>query len=71
MKRYKHLSIFERETLAQSLLQGGSLGDVAKAMGRDKSTLSREISKCRLGRHGYRALTAQGLAEQRNLGNKK
>ncbi|OGE39862.1 transposase [Candidatus Daviesbacteria bacterium RIFCSPHIGHO2_12_FULL_47_45] len=65
MKRYKHLDIFERETLSQLLFRGGSLTDIAKVMGRDKSTLSREISKCRLGRFGYRALTAQALVEQR------
>lgn len=64
MKRYKHLDIFERESLSQLLLRGGSLADIAKVMGRDKSTLSREISKCRLGRYGYRALTAQALLEQ-------
>ena len=65
MKRYKHLTIFERETLSQLLLRGGKLTEISKAMGRDKSTLSREISKCRLGYGGYRALTAQALVEQR------
>lgn len=65
MKQYKHLTIFEREVLANKLLLGGKLTDIAKAMGRDKSTLSREVSKCRLGYGGYRALTAQALVEQR------
>lgn len=65
MKSYKHLTIFEREFLAGELLLRRKLTDIAKIMGRDKSTLSREISRCRLGRYGYRALTAQGLLEQR------
>ena len=65
MKSYQHLTIFERETLSQLLLRGGSLGDIAKAMGRHKSTLSREISLGKLGRAGYRALTAQAFVEER------
>lgn len=65
MKRYKHLTISERESLANGLLLGTKLTDIAKAMGRDKSTLSREISRGKLGKSGYRALTAQGLLEQR------
>ncbi len=64
MKGYKHLTIFERETLGQ-LVVGGSLANIAKAMGRDKSTLSREISRGKLGRDGYRALTTYGLLELR------
>lgn len=64
MKKYKHLTIYERETLSQLLLRGGSLDNIAKAMGRHKSTLSREISKGKLGRPGYRALTAQSFVEQ-------
>lgn len=65
MKRYKHLTIFEREALANELLLGVKLTDIAKAIGRDKSTLSREVSRCRLGYGGYRALTAQALYQQR------
>lgn len=65
MKRYKHLTIFEREVLASELLLRHNLTDIAKIMGRDKSTLSREVSRCRLGYGGYRALTAQGLVNLR------
>lgn len=65
MKPYKHFAIFERETLANLLVRGSSLTDIAKTMGRDKSTLSREISRGKLGRPGYRALTAQFFVEQR------
>jgi IS30 family transposase len=53
--------------LANELLLRHKLTDIAKAMGRDKSTLSREVSRCRLGYGGYRALTAQALV---NAGKK-
>lgn len=66
MKEYKHLTIFERENLSSYLIRGWKLCDIASVMGRDKSTLSREISRSLLGRHGYRALTAQALFRQRN-----
>lgn len=65
MKRYNHLTIFERETLSNFLVRGNQLTDIANSMGRHKSTLSREISRCRLGRSGYRAFTAQVLYQQR------
>lgn len=65
MKPYKHFTIFERETLANLLVRGNSLADIAKTIGRHKSTLSREISRGKLGRAGYRALTAQFFVEQR------
>ncbi|MBI4067060.1 IS30 family transposase [Candidatus Gottesmanbacteria bacterium] len=71
MKSYKHLTIYERETLSQLLLRGGSLGEIAKAMGRHKSTLSREISNGKLGRSGYRALTSQAFVEERKHISKK
>ena len=67
MKRYTQLTISEREVLANSLLLRHGLKDIAIAMGRDKSTLSREVSRCRLGYGGYRALTAQAICNQRKL----
>ncbi len=67
MKEYKHLTIFERENLNNYLLRSWKLTDIAHAMGRDKSTISREISRTRLGRYGYRGLTAQALSNQKRL----
>jgi IS30 family transposase len=64
MKKYNQFTFTERETLSNLLFRGLSLGDVGKAMGRHKSTISREISRGKLGREGYRALTAQSFAEQ-------
>lgn len=71
MKQYRHLTIFERETLGNLLVRGGSLTDIGKIMGRDKSTLSREISRGKLGRVGYRALTAQALLNIRKSVGKR
>ena len=44
-KPYKQLSQEEREHIANLLSEGFSLGDIAKAVGRDKSTISRELAR--------------------------
>jgi IS30 family transposase len=44
-KNYKHLSLQERELLAQLHWEGKSLGEIAKALGRNKSTVSRELKR--------------------------
>ena len=44
-KPYKHLSQEERELIAAQLSEGFSIGDIAKAVGRDKSTISRELKR--------------------------
>jgi len=71
METYNHLTLFERESISQLLVQRKSLSDIAKAMGRHKSTLSREISRTRLTRYGYRAFTAQVLCNRRKNISKK
>jgi IS30 family transposase len=71
MKKYSHLSVFERETLGQLLVSGLRLADIAQAMGRDKSTLCREIKDSHQTRDSYRALTAQYYANQRKLSPRK
>ena len=42
---YKHLSITEREKLMFHLAQGVSICKIAKLLGRDKSTISRELKR--------------------------
>lgn len=42
---YKHLSITERELLLIHLTQGKSLCQIAKILGRNKSTISRELAR--------------------------
>ncbi len=71
MNQYQHLTVTERETLAYALLQHRHVSDVAEAMGRHKSTLSREIGKSQCRKGGYRALTAQYFAQQRQAAPKK
>ncbi len=44
-KTYKHLSLQERELLAQLHWEGKSLGEIAKALGRNKSTVFRELRR--------------------------
>lgn len=44
-KLYKQLSQSEREHIASLLSEGSSLGDIAKALGRNKSTISRELAR--------------------------
>ena len=44
-KPYKHLSQNEREQLAHLHSEGKSLGEIAKALGRNKSTISRELAR--------------------------
>ena len=42
---YKHLSITERELLLIHLMKGLSLCRIAKLLGRNKSTISRELAR--------------------------
>ncbi|HXX80342.1 MAG TPA: helix-turn-helix domain-containing protein, partial [Thermodesulfovibrionales bacterium] len=44
-KPYKHLSQNEREQLAHMHSEGKNLGEIAKALGRNKSTISRELAR--------------------------
>jgi IS30 family transposase len=44
-KPYKHLSQEEREDIAARLSEGASVGDIAIAVGRNKSTISRELRR--------------------------
>jgi IS30 family transposase len=48
---YKHLSLEEREHLAQLHWEGKSLGEIAKELGRSKSTLSRELARNSAPKH--------------------
>ena len=62
--RYRRLTVEERETIGLMLAAGHGVSEVARAVGRHKSTISRE--KCRhANRDGcYRPLTAQKRAER-------
>ena len=65
MKRYKHLTNTEREFLGYQLARRLPLSDIAKTMGRHKSTLSREVSRSKYTLTSYYPSIAQALSEQR------
>src|SRR6201987_4481239 len=58
MLRYSHLSDDERELIGLAKALGHSIGAIAQAIGRPKSTISRELSRNKgpSGRYSPRAL---------------
>lgn len=70
MGRYTHLTLDEREEIMLLRHEGRSNADIARATGRDKATISREIKRnsFQVGRgRCYRASTAQRAYESRRL----
>lgn len=70
MGRYRHLSIEEREEIMCMLRERRPLSEIARAIGRDKSTVSREAARNGWtvgagGGRAYRASTAQARYERR------
>jgi IS30 family transposase len=70
MKKYNHLSEEERNEIVVMLSRGKSIGDIGKAMGRSKSSISREVKR-NSGRVRYRANRAQKRAQEREKGSHK
>ncbi len=62
---YVHLSLAERHYIEIERKAGTSMNEIAKALGRSQSTLSREISR-NTGQRGYRHKQANALAKQRH-----
>ena len=67
---YVHLSLAERHYIEIERKAGTSMNQMAKALGRSQSTLSREISR-NSGQRGYRHQQAHRLAEQRHTNKPK
>ena len=63
-EKYRRLSAEEREEISRKLAQGATISEIAKAMGRHKSTISREIRKGGCTIRTYRAERAQKRAER-------
>ncbi len=63
MINYKRLDDLEREEISWMLSQKCSLNNIAKALGRHTSTISREISMGSCNKHTYQASKAQNRAE--------
>lgn len=71
MKRtYTHLTREERYHIETQRKQKFSLGQIAEGMGRDKSTLSRELKR-NTGQRGYRYKQAHETAQQRHADKPK
>lgn len=45
MGRYSHLTIEAREEIMCMRREGRGVGDIVRAIGRDKSTVSRELAR--------------------------
>jgi IS30 family transposase len=70
MTKYKRLRDVEREEISRMLSQKYSLRDIAKALGRNVSTISREIKGGSGNKYVYRAVRAQNRA-RRNASRRK
>jgi len=70
MINYKRLNDLEREEISRILSQRYSLSNIAKALGRHTSTISREISLGSCNKYTYRASKAQDRAK-RNASKRK
>jgi transposase, IS30 family len=72
-KRFKHLDMEERETIGLMLAQGKSLREIGKVIGRNHTTVSREIeiNAPPIRKGYYRAHKAQKRAVIRNIESHK
>lgn len=59
----RRLCLEEREEIRAGLVEGESLGVIAERLGRDRSTVCREVAR-NGGRGGYRAVAAQARADR-------
>ena len=58
---YKRLSNDEREEISRSLAKGKGLNEIAAVLGRDRTTVWREVKR-NCGKSGYRAFSASRRA---------
>src|SRR5215471_2676372 len=65
MRCYSHLSDDERELIGLAKALGHSIGAIAQAIGRPKSTISRELSRNKLPSGRYSPLHAAGAYQLR------
>ena len=63
-KQFKRLNDSEREEISRCLARGISQADIARAIGRKPSTISREIRSGGCNRYTYRAGKASRRAER-------
>lgn len=73
MRKYHRLTLPEREEISRQLAAGNSLRNIAASLGRNPSTISREVGQLYFGRNRYRAWVAQKRAvkQRHNQGRKR
>lgn len=69
-KQFKRLNETEREEISRRLAQGISQADIARALGRNPSTISREIRSGSCNRYTYRAGKAARRAKRQAAARK-
>jgi len=63
-KKYHRLTSLEREEISRGLAQGESTAKIGGCLGRETSTISREVARNRLN-SGYQVFSADGRAIER------
>lgn len=69
-KPFKHLTQYDRDRIEKLRFHRTSIVDIAKILGRDKGTISRELKKYTNKHHRYKAGKAQAVAEEKRVGSK-
>jgi IS30 family transposase len=69
LRGYQQISRDERVRIAHMLEERASLRRIARRLGREPSTLSRELKRNRNADGGYRAVSAQQRAGRRPRGH--
>lgn len=69
-KSFKHLTQYDRDRIEKLRFHRTSIVDIAKILGRDKGTISRELKKYTNKHHRYKAGKAQQVAEEKRVGSK-
>ena len=67
---FKHLTQYERDRIEKLRFHRTSIVDIAKILGRNKGTISREIQRYTNKHHRYKATKAQERAEGNRQGSK-
>lgn len=71
MKTYRRLTFEEREEISRLLSQKCSFNAIANYLGRDKSTISREVNQGADNKYVYRAVRAQNRARRKSAKRRK
>jgi IS30 family transposase len=67
MKKVKKLTFKEREEISRSFAQGVSVPCVAHAIGREPSSIYRELERTGMTPYTYRAYNAQVVADSNRV----